>query len=71
MTQEELGMTQEELGMTQEELGMTQEELGMTQEELGMTQEGDRKKNVRAKGCPQHFAISYHWVQGSPLPREA
>jgi hypothetical protein len=32
-----------------------------------MTQE----KNLRAKWRPRHFAISYHWVQGSPLPREA
>jgi hypothetical protein len=37
-----------------------------------MTQElnDTGKKDLRAKGCPQHFAISYHRVQGSPLPKE-
>ena len=25
---------------------------------------------MRAKGRPRHFAISSHWVQGSPLPKE-
>jgi hypothetical protein len=35
-------------------------------------EEGDTtKKNLRAKGRPRHFAISSHWVQGSPLPKEA
>jgi hypothetical protein len=37
-----------------------------------MTQDaGDRKKNLRAKGRLRHFAISFHWVQGSPLPPAA
>src|ERR1700722_3324101 len=26
--------------------------------------------NLRAKRRPRHFAISSHWVQGSPLPKE-
>src|SRR3984957_20532948 len=26
--------------------------------------------NLRAKCRPRHFAISCHWVQGSPLPKE-
>jgi hypothetical protein len=39
---------------------------------LRMTpEERHNEKNLRAKGRPRHFAISYHWVQGSPLPREA
>jgi hypothetical protein len=30
------------------------------------------EKNMRAKSRPRHFAIStFHWVQGSPLPKEA
>src|ERR1700723_274279 len=28
-------------------------------------------ENLRAKRRPRHFAISYYWVQGSPLPKEA
>ena len=28
-------------------------------------------RNLRAKWRPRHFAISFHWVQGSPLPKEA
>jgi hypothetical protein len=40
---------------------------------LGMTQEkGDTKKNLGAKWRPRRFAIlTFHWVQGSPLPKEA
>src|SRR5579863_7457877 len=31
---------------------------------------GTRFILVGAKGRPRHFATSYHWVQGSPLPRK-
>jgi hypothetical protein len=48
----------------------------MTQEQLGMTQEeGDRKKEPESKrgvlAILRFVLFTFHWVQGSPLPKEA